>query len=176
MSRVGVAGGLSEGATGSARVELYWSERGLRQVAVARQVRGDLAAGAGSNDGRPEIRGDVTEFLAQVDADVEVVRVESTLLRSGVRYSAFGWEVVGALAWALVGLSIATVFVLVTAREHWRATPWAWFWLILLVPPLGALGYLVGGGPTGVRRPGPASGRLTGGWAFLLAVVASSLW
>lgn len=179
IGTVEVAGGLPAGSTGNASVELHWTERGLRYVTEARQVRGpgfDTSPGTGSSVNDVEIRGDVADHLRRLAPSVEVERIEPRLLAGGLRYSAFGWEVAGLLAAVMVALSLVTVLVLVTAREHWRATAWAWFWLILLLPPLGALVYLLAGGPTGVRRPGPASGKLTGGWAFLLAVAASSLW
>jgi len=79
-----------------------------------------------------------------------------------------------ALAW------LATMCLMISGPEPYRASRWAWFWLS--APPLGLLVFLVLSGPTpglGIRRP--AGGRLGGGWAFVLglvlsAVVASPWW
>ena len=53
----------------------------------------------------------------------------------------------------------------------WRATKWAWIWLILLSGPLGSVAYLLLGGPLGLWRARDLSRRLTGGWAFRIAMV-----
>lgn len=53
----------------------------------------------------------------------------------------------------------------------WRATSWAWIWLILGGGPLGSIAYLLLGGPLGLWRPRDVNRRLTGGWAFLIALV-----
>lgn len=51
--------------------------------------------------------------------------------------------------------------------REWRA-PGA---VVLLAGPLGCVAYLLLGGPLGVARPRNPSRRLTGGWAFLLAMI-----
>jgi hypothetical protein len=67
---------------------------------------------------------------------------------------------------------LAATLVLKGGPRPWRATRWAWAWLVLLVPPYGIAAYLVLGGPTGLLRPrDPRRVWLTGGWAFLLALV-----
>ena len=44
-------------------------------------------------------------------------------------------------------------------------------WLTLLGGPIGCLAFLLLGGPLGLWPPKDLTRRLTGGWAFLLAMV-----
>lgn len=79
------------------------------------------------------------------------------------------------LAWSLAGLAeIATLVLLVTGPQPRLATKWAWFWL-LGVGPLGLAFLLLEPVPVWLREALPARSRLTGGWAFLLMVVAGLL-
>lgn len=73
--------------------------------------------------------------------------------------------------WLVFVASAATLLLLIGGPQPWRATRWAWFWLALPVAPLGLLAYFLLGGPLGVARPRHPNRRLTGGWAFLLALV-----
>ncbi len=67
---------------------------------------------------------------------------------------------------------LGATLVLNGGPRPWRATRWAWAWLVLLVPPFGIAAYLALGGPTGLFRPrDPRRVWLTGGWAFLLALL-----
>lgn len=72
---------------------------------------------------------------------------------------------------------VAVLFVLINGPQPRWATRWAWFWLILN-PALvitAALFLIVSGPVSPTREPVPQSGRrLTGGWAFLIAVVVLS--
>ena len=53
---------------------------------------------------------------------------------------------------------------------------WGWFWLVLLTVPLGPLAFLLAGGPTSrTVVDQEQEGRLTGGWAFLLALLVGSV-
>lgn len=99
--------------------------------------------------------------------------------RTGLTMSLFGSEVSGWLAWGGLPVGVATLALLIAGPEPRLATRWAWFWLFGLDAPLGALvvlGYFILGGPT-FKFSGvcPGSGRLTGGWAFLLAVLSSGV-
>lgn len=72
----------------------------------------------------------------------------------------FGW---------LLGVTVGTYAMVGLNAQPWRATSWAWTWIVLFVPPLGVPAYLVLGGPAGLFPPRtPHRPRLTGGWAFLL--------
>lgn len=80
-----------------------------------------------------------------------------------------GWHVPSALAWPLILLAVGSVVVLVAGPGPWRATRWAWFWLMSL--PVGSFAFLLLSGPTpGLPRPRDPRRRLIGGWAFLLAL------
>ena len=64
-----------------------------------------------------------------------------------------------------------TVLLAGAGPQPWRATQWAWIWLILFGGPLGSVAFLLLGGPLGLWRPRDLSRRLTGGWAFLIGLV-----
>lgn len=183
VDRVGVAGGLEAGWTGSATVEVTWrGDGGLPRRTRLVEVRPDVGGTDGA-DGIVWSEGDapltqVADVVAEVrsyssDVQVERVPVDDGLRLFGVPVAPWG-ALLGALAW------LSALWVLVNGPQPWRATRWAWFWLS--APPLGMLAFLVLSGPLpgrGRRRPeGP---RLTGGWAFLLtlligAVLPAPLW
>ena len=77
-----------------------------------------------------------------------------------------GWTItLGLAAW------FGTFLLVGAGPEPWRATRWAWAWLTILGGPLGCLAFLLLGGPLGLWRPSDVRRRLTGGWAFLIALV-----
>lgn len=106
---------------------------------------------------------------------------EATLddLPVAVERGEIGIEVLGMqTSWPVLAVfaagCLATLWLLVNGPQPWRATRWAWFWLA--APPLGLLAFLLLSGPTpglGITRP--ATKRLTGGKAFLLALLLSAL-
>lgn len=117
-----------------------------------------------------DVVGDPVEYLEAVayprDLDITYSDPRSGPYLEWRAWRGPGWTgLVGFLAW------FATLVLLRHGPEPRRATRWAWGWFVLLGGPLGALAYLLLGGPLGVRRPTQVRGRLTGGWAFLLALV-----
>lgn len=82
-----------------------------------------------------------------------------------------GWR--GPDVSAMLGLTawFGTVLLAGAGPQPWRATQWGWIWLILFGGPLVSVAFLLLGGPLGLCRPRDLSRRLTGGWAFLLAMV-----
>jgi hypothetical protein len=115
---------------------------------------------------------DVSTLLAGLDPDLRV----ETASRSdaGATFEAFpGWQLRGWVVGVAMGALVATLFLLALGPPTRRATPWAWFWL-LLTPfcPLVAVALLAFGYPTRFLPRG-REGRhgLTGGWAFLLSLV-----
>jgi len=82
----------------------------------------------------------------------------------------WGWSLPGWMGLAVAALFFASLGLLMSGPEPWRATRWAWFWLI--TTPLGVLPFLLLSGPTPpLPVPRATARRLTGGWAFLLVLV-----
>jgi hypothetical protein len=96
--------------------------------------------------------------------------------RRGDTWTLVGWSVPALAGWLALVAGAATLLLIVGGPRPWRATRWAWVWLGLPLGPLVLLVYLLLGGPLGLWRPAEGSRRLTGGWAFLLAVVIPSGW
>lgn len=148
--------------SGYRTVELHWSGQVDRWAEVVVGRDGDAPPTA---PGQVLVEGDPRDALLALDPDL---RIASEHTRSS--YSSFaGWRVpgpgalVGVIAW------LSLLLLVIGGPEPWRATRWAWGWTVLLAGPLGALAFLLLGGPLGVLRPLPGHRRLTGGWAFLLA-------
>jgi hypothetical protein len=89
-----------------------------------------------------------------------------------------GISVPSPLADLAVILTVAGVVILVLGPQPWRATRWAWFWCN--ANPVGMAAFLLLSGPLpGLPLPRKITQRLTGGWGFLLMLVASgtfTLW
>jgi hypothetical protein len=86
-----------------------------------------------------------------------------------------GWRVPVWWGFAVIGLALATLALLVNGPQPWRGTRWAWFWLMALASPLGVAAFLLLAAPTPLLgAPRADARRLTGGWAFLLGVVLSA--
>ncbi|KAA1420160.1 hypothetical protein F0U44_06940 [Nocardioides humilatus] len=183
VTEVTVAGGLEDHWRGSAPIQLRWREHGIRYVAEAIQVRGPKAHHRPTSSGgwvevrsdqRPRFRGEVEDFLTRGGGEIDIDRSEDWH-RSGHFTGSWGWEIPEWLSgWGLLNW-VLTLVVLVSGAQPWRATRWAWFWLIgagwMIVAPL----YLLIGGPTGLARPVAPSNRLTGGWAFLISLLVGSV-
>ncbi len=159
---IGWPGGLDDGSA----YRLRWHDVPVDRYTV---VHVDVVKG-GNTPTRDQqvIDQNPTDFLVGLDPDIEVVSVEPS---AGTYTEWRGWRgpgwtgLVGFAAW------FATLVLLRHGPEPRRATRWAWGWLVLLGGPLGALAYLILGGPLGVRGPTQVRGRLTGGWAFLLTLI-----
>ena len=95
--------------------------------------------------------------------------------RSGSSFTVLGWQVPAWMGIAALLLWLAVVFLLGNGPRPWRATRWAWFWLVVAAAPVGVPAFLILSGPA-PPLPAPHIGarRLTGGWAFLLVAVISS--
>lgn len=165
VDSVQLVGGLPEGATGQSRVEAHWREGWINYVATAVET-------SPGYDGGDEIDGEalatpVRTELARIDGDVEVQRERFRGGLTLVSENLPGW-----LGATVLGVWLTLVFILVNGPVPWRATRWAWFWLVLT--PLGQLAFLILSGPTpGVRRPRRPDRPLTGGAAFLLGMLLS---
>lgn len=109
-----------------------------------------------------------TETGARVDEGAEIIRAAE---RSGAQVSVTEPLVTGT-TWQLHGVgALVALLLLIGGTAPRLATRWAWFWLMWSVPPAALVFVLVEPVPLWRRGAPPATRRLTGGWAFLLAVV-----
>jgi hypothetical protein len=174
VDTVRIAGG-PPAMRGFAVVEVHWRSGSFAystEVVEARPVEAGRRAGA--RDGvTGVVGGDLGERLRRLQPGLRVERVDH---QSGPSTHVLGRELTGWMAWVLIVVFLSTLVLLVLGPEPWRATRWAWFWLLTsAAAPLAAVAYLVLAGPTSLVRP-PREGnrRLTGGWAFLIASVVTT--
>lgn len=175
VDEVRVEGGLGPRSRGFSTVKLTWSEHGLDYFTEVTQARGRPSRGeTWRSDDRPRrVAGDLAGFLDLGDDDVRLVRTRD--YGSGIHAELVGWRLTGWVVWLMAGLFVMTSGMLGGAGEPWRATRRAWFWLILMLPPFVCPAYLLFGGPAGLARPKRPEARLTGGWAFLLAILLGGI-
>ena len=163
--------GLPEGGleNGYSTVRLTWESRFVHrytEILVVSSRRTD--AGTTNPDHLLVVVGDPVVTLQEIQPDVVIVRDE---YRSGTSWEAAGWTLRGTPGSAVAVLWLATLFTLLGGPQPWRATRWAWFWIMLASPLLGAAAYALLGGPLVAGRPSASARRLTGGWAFLVGAL-----
>jgi hypothetical protein len=165
VDAVHVSNELLAGSTGYSVVTVHWRHGWLKYVTEVVQVRGPGGPeGAGTTDDQVVLRDPPSRLLASLQPGLQVTHDQNVHPGSNL----FGWRVSNALGIPGLVLFLAGFSLLVAGPQPWRATRWAWFWL--LVPPIGSIAFLLLSGPTtGVPGPRNPSRRLTGGWAFLLA-------
>jgi hypothetical protein len=154
----------SAGDAGFSVLEVRWRDGGLVRRTEVRQVVGDGRAPRGTGH---VVRGSVTDALHELDAGLEVRREP---MRGGARVDVLGLRLEGAPATGVFVLGLGTLMLLIGGPEPERATRWAWFWLMIALPPLVCPAYLLLGGMLR-EHPQPGPRRLRGGWAFVLALV-----
>lgn len=162
--------GLPEGGLGdgSATVRLAWESRFFHRYTEVLVVSSErMTAGATNADSLPVVIGDPMETFEHRQPDVAILRDE---YRSGTSWEAAGWTLRGTPGSAAVLLWLATLLLLLGGPQPWRATRWAWFWIVMASPVLGAVAYALLGGPLAAGRPSGRARRLTGGWAFPIAM------
>jgi hypothetical protein len=116
---------------------------------------------------------DVGADLTALDPDLAVERHNDWTLDDG---EMFGRTVPTWLLFAAIGTWLGTfLLLLVGCPSPSRATRWAWFWILGLVPPLGVVGFLLLSGVTGRLPSSRPEERLTGGWAFLLTFIVNGV-
>lgn len=175
VTEVRIGGGLGESAHGFATVEVHWRSGlvgHMTQVIEARP-RSQAPAPGQRDDGVSAVLGqDVGTRLLARQPGLRIERVGFNHLPVSVA----GWYLPGWTIWVALALFLGTLVSMVSWLRPWRATRWAWFWLVLLAAPVGIPAYALLSGPTPlVPAPRDAARRLTGGWAFLLALVLSSI-
>ncbi|WP_121255701.1 hypothetical protein [Nocardioides ferulae] len=175
---VAMTPGLSPRSRGFSVVEVRWRS-GLytysTEVVESRPERGDERPDG--VDGIGTERPVVEDLATQLRALQPSLAVDSMDRPSGVSVGMLGRELSGAVAWATAAAFVLTLALITGLNEPWRATRWAWFWLLASpVMPLAAIAFLVLGGVLPlVGPPPPGARRLTGGFAFILAWVVGGL-
>lgn len=171
VSSVVVSGGTTQPFRGRQQVEVRWREHGILHYAEAVEqhpLRRDRLNGL-------QVVSDVGEDLRGLDPGVQVDRRPHDDLVSGASIATLPhWRFPGWLGLAWLGSLLLTVGVVIGGPVPWRATRWAWFWIVGGLPLAGPLAYLLLGGATGCWAPRTRR-RLTGGIAFVLVVAVNTL-
>jgi len=170
VDEIRVEGGLSGQVQGAAGVTVHWRD-GLmgRVTSVTESTSRRDARLAGMTT--PVLDGRVDDKLSELDPGLR-----STRSSDWSAYNQIGpWRVPQWTSAASVVFYLGVLGLLVGGPKPWRATRWAWFWLLGSVPLVGALAFLLLGGSTSVLPPARPERRLTGGWAFLLTVVVATI-
>lgn len=173
VTAVRVTEGLEPGAIGYALVEVHWRKGPFAYVTdvVEANPRSRGSAQPQDTDVTARFLPSTADRLHEIEPALQVTRTDDR-----VGGEVFGRAVPSWIVLPTLVLMLITVTYLVAAPPTWRATKWAWFWLLGIVPPLGIVLFLVLGGPTRVV-PAPRAGsrQLTGGWAFLVSSVCGSV-
>ncbi len=175
VAAVRVAGGLPGRGSGFATVEVTWREGLLAYRTEVVEVRRPGAAPEQGTRGTTPtlVNESVAEHLGAISPGVVV---EQGPRSGGWRADTLGFALGERLAVALLALWLVTVGFVAGGPEPWRATRWAWFWLLSTpVMPLVALGYLLLAAPApGLPAPRDPGRRLRGGWALVIALALGS--
>jgi hypothetical protein len=149
------------------RLELRWSVWGglLDQYALV-QVADDRGYDAWDEPVFVSA-GDPRDTLRSINPGVTITNGSTS---GDSSFSVQEWRAPGGVVLLALATWLGILLLLVGGPEPWRATRWAWAWFVLFAGPLGCVAYLLLGGPLGVARPRNPDRRLTGGWAFLLAM------
>ena len=160
------SGFLPADARGHEVIHLRWRDGLVLRTATLTRATDERMARNARRDGAPQpiVVGAVRDHLTALDPDVRIVASDHP-------GPPFGDEASNRIGLARLVLLVCTLGLIAGPRP-WRATRWAWAWLVLLAPLVGVPAYFLFGGPTGLFRPkDPRRVRLTGGWAFLLALL-----
>jgi hypothetical protein len=167
IDAVRVSGEMPTGSTGFSTVQVRWQDGPFRYRTEVVQVRGRQERPSESRDGVPVLRTTPSAKLLALQPGLQVQREQRR--QPAAEATVLGWHVPSALAWPLILLAVGGLAVLVAGPAPWRATRWGWFWLMSL--PVGSFLFVLLSGPApGLPRPRDPRRRLTGGWAFLLAI------
>jgi len=166
VDEIRVEGGLDAQVEGAASATVHWRDGLMGRVTSVTEAT-SRADARSSGMQAPILDGRVDDKLAELAPDLR-----STRRTDWVAYNTIGpWRVPQWTSAASVVLYLGVLVLLVGGPKPWRATRWAWFWLLGSVPFVGALAFLLLGGSTSVLPPARPERRLTGGWAFLLTMV-----
>lgn len=172
VTSVMITPGMPPGAEGVMTQSVFWRSGLLNHRAdVLMTTPGDDSSTSTSDEDMAVRSGhDIAEQIAAKHSAVLIERIPERSSSAEV----FGFQVpFWLLGFALAGAA-GTLFLLVSGPQPWRATRWAWFWILTtgIGPPL----FLILAGPTPpLRSPQERHRKLTGGWAFLLALLLHPL-
>lgn len=176
VASVQMTRGLPDGATGFATAQISWQDGWIvRVTSVANASDPSVSVPTPGPD--DVVVGDLEQQLHGWDRSGSLrVLADDQHPLSGTML--VGWHVPAGVGAAGLGLWVLTLWLLYAGPQPWRATRWAWFWMVL--GPVAVVGvplFLSLGGP--LRRESRTrerEQRLTGGWAFLLVplVVAAA--
>ncbi len=172
VTSVTVTPGMPAEAEGATTQSVYWRSGWLNHRAdVVMVTPGDDSWAWTSEDNMAVRTGyDIANQLAEKDPALLITRVPERMSGAEV----YGFEVPSWLLGFTLAGAFGTFVVLVSGPQPWRATRWAWFWLMTTV--IGAPLFLVLAGPTPpLRSPREQHRRLTGGRAFIIALVLQLL-
>lgn len=170
VTSVMVTPGMPRGAEGETTQSVFWRAGLLNHRADVSMIIPGTDNWA-SDDGMETRSGyDIAEQIAAEHPTVRIERIPELLSYAEV----FGFQVPFWVLWFALAGAVGTLMVLVSGPQPWRATRWAWFWILStgIGPPL----FLLLAGPTPpLRSPRKQHRKLTGGWAFLTALLIQSL-
>lgn len=171
VERVVVLGQAAPAGQGFTTQVVHWRDGIVRRTTQATVgVAADAGPGAGTAASRAE---DLGVLLSRADPDLEVRRSSQAHFSPGGSW--LGWQVPGWVAMSGFLVLLLQLGFLVGVPRTWRATRWAWFW-VMTVPVVGSVLLLLLAGRTpGLPAPTARARRLTGGWAFLLCSAARPL-
>ena len=169
VDEVHVVGRTAEVGDPFALVEVHWRSGPIGRVTEVTETTNRSEADE-SGLGAPTVVGRVDDRLVELNPSLRVTREDD--LNSYAELKSWRVPSWAGIVGVVVGLS--ALVLLVVGPRPWRATRWAWFWLLSTAPPLGVLAFLLLGGSTRVWPPTRPEARLTGGWALLLAIVVGA--
>lgn len=173
VGEVRVSPELPAGATGYTVVDVSWRQGLVRHSTQVVQVSGP-GQRAQAEVAAEQVAGLVgaapSDILTELQPGLRVTRDQGR--PSGGEIA--GWQVPTAIALSALLVVLLSAGLVVSGPDPWRATRWAWFWLLMNPVSLGA--FLLLSGPTpGLPAPRDGGRRLTGGWAFLLSMPLAAL-
>lgn len=169
---VRVTEGLPAGGRGYAVVDVHWRDGWFGDYTRVIEARPVSDAPRWSSDDATAVVGDLRSRLTAAQPGLVIERVD----RQGSEVTFHGFRLPDWTVVVYTILGLATLFLLIAGPQPQRATRWAWFWLITMATAVGVPAYLLLAGPATHRfPPRNPSRRLTGGWAFLLALVLGAV-
>ncbi len=172
VTSVRITPGMPSGAEGANTQSVFWRDGLLNHRADVVMITPGSNSSASSFDDTVAIRSgyDIAEQIADQQPRVQISRVPEILSYA----EAFGFQLPMWMAWFTLVGAAGTFLVLVAGPEPWHATRWAWFWIMStgIGPPL----FLILSGPTPpLPAPRHRHRRLTGGWAFVIALLIQAV-